>query len=140
MLIDADVKRGRLERLFEAVSPAKTSPQATQVEGLSLVTKPGSPADLEIWRQDYDLVLLDTPPLLVMAEASLWAPLVDACLMVTWSGKTSAQELLEAQHRLELAGGRLEGWVLNGLSPKAVGYQAYRSYGFGAGYDAYRRA
>lgn len=139
LLVDADHKRGKLGKRLTKGRLQKGEPKPANSEGLWVVSG-ANPEQLEGWKQDFDLVIIDTPPLLVLAEAGRWARLVDASIMVAWSGKSAADELQEAQHRLELAGGRMSGWILNAVSPKSVGYHAYRKYGFGSTYAAYRRA
>ena len=61
----------------------------------------------------YDLVILDTAPVLSVADATLLAPHVDLSLMVVDSSKLRKAQLVKAIHALEGAGVHISGIVLN---------------------------
>ena len=74
------------------------------------------------WRQRYDFVLLDSPPLLRVADAQILAGAADGTIMVLRSSHDRRTDALEAFAQLSAVGGALLGTVL-------IGGQ------FGRGYD-----
>jgi len=82
----------------------------------------------------FDLVLVDSPPLLPVTDAAILAQVVDATLLVLHAGQTRAKDLRRATEVLSLVRARTIGVVLNGVT-KSTGY----GYGYGQqyGYGAY---
>jgi succinoglycan biosynthesis transport protein ExoP len=70
-------------------------------------------AALERFRDDYDLVIIDTPPLLAMTEALLFARAADATVFVCRWNSTARQAVSASLDRLEQAGAQLMGVVLS---------------------------
>ncbi|MEO6604719.1 MAG: polysaccharide biosynthesis tyrosine autokinase [Aeromicrobium sp.] len=84
-------------------------------------------------RDAYDVVVIDAPPLLPVADPSILAPMVDGVLLVTRHGKTSREYVHQAASRVGGVGGRTIGVVLNMAPRRAIsGY----GYGYGYGYGA----
>jgi capsular exopolysaccharide synthesis family protein len=81
--------------------------------------------------EDYDHVIIDTPPVLVTPDALLWAKLSDAVVMIGYSGQTSGPDLKETYKRLSKIKVRILGTVLNSVGSDA-GYQRY-GYGYSGG-------
>jgi tyrosine-protein kinase Etk/Wzc len=80
-----------------------------------------------------DLVILDTPPVLVVSDASELARQVDGVVLVASEGKTSREEVEQAVGRLNTVKAHLIGVVLNRVrKASAASYHAY--------YDATRAA
>jgi tyrosine-protein kinase Etk/Wzc len=77
----------------------------------------------------YHHIVLDTPPLLAAGEALVLAKAADACLICTMQGVSRMSHVLRARQRLEAAGGRLAGVVLNGVSSRHYAY-AYGDYAY----------
>ncbi|MGH7320581.1 MAG: CpsD/CapB family tyrosine-protein kinase, partial [Candidatus Rokuibacteriota bacterium] len=79
---------------------------------------------------DYDLVLLDSPPVLAVSDALLLAPMVDGVLLVLKSGVVTEEEARRAKERLEEAGGHVLGLVLNHFNegPHGPGVHPYGRY------------
>lgn len=77
--------------------------------------------------EQFDWVILDTPPLGAAPDASLMAPLVDAVLLVVRAGKTPHSIV---QHAIETLGAdRILGIVLNAVGPDvASGYDDYAGH------------
>jgi len=65
----------------------------------------------------YDFVVVDSPPILIVADASLLAPMVDGVIMVVDAIKTRRAALVKAIRELEAAGARILGAVLNRARP-----------------------
>jgi succinoglycan biosynthesis transport protein ExoP len=124
----------------------------TSVEGLRVLTSgdlPPNPAELvastrmhklldEI-AQEADMVLLDCPPVLPVADATILASIVDGILLVVRANHTRRQEMGDAVENLRKVGGRLLGVVLNGVPSQSNHYYKYygeedRSVKFGLGW------
>lgn len=78
-------------------------------------------------RDDYDLVIIDAPPLLAVTDPSVLAELSDGVLLVTRYGHTSESQVALAADQVKKAGSRLIGVVLN-MAPRKM------ADGFGDGY------
>ncbi len=76
-------------------------------------------------RAEYDLVLLDCPPVLALADASQIARRADATIVVVGAKRTSTRVLRNAIRHLELAGTTVFGTVLNMVDIKAPGRRSY---------------
>lgn len=69
---------------------------------------------LEEANELYDIVLFDTPPVLVVPDAQILANIVDGTLLVIHSGVTEQDPAIKAKESLEQSTGQLLGVVLNG--------------------------
>jgi len=89
---------------------------------------------LEWAEREFDHVVLDTPPLLLMAEAKLVAPVVDAVLVVCGVGKSTRGMLRRCLRDLNQIGAVVTGLVLNSVRRTRGGYMQANSrkyYGYG---------
>lgn len=68
----------------------------------------------------YDMVLVDVPPILHLADARIIAPLTDALILVLRSGVTDQESALEAYQRIQEDGLLLLGTVLTDCDSKAA--------------------
>src|SRR6185437_16077827 len=75
-------------------------------------------------RDKYDMVLLDTPPLL-LSDARVLGPLSDGVILVLRAGEVKVESVLAAEERLLADGSRLLGTVLNNWDPRSNGYGSY---------------
>jgi capsular exopolysaccharide synthesis family protein len=92
-------------------------------------------------RAGYDVVLIDTPPLLPVTDAAVLAPRADGVLLLVRQGRTTVQDVQAAKDSLHAVSGRIIGSVLtmaplsgkkarnragrrNGWRPKAAPYPA----------------
>jgi capsular exopolysaccharide synthesis family protein len=80
-------------------------------------------------RADYDIVLVDAPPLLPVTDGALLAAQANGAIMVVRRGKTTRDQLSEAYQRLMSVDARVLGAVLN-MTPE----RGSDSYGYGYGY------
>jgi succinoglycan biosynthesis transport protein ExoP len=90
---------------------------------------------LDGFRERYDYIILDTPPVLPVTDASIIASIVDATLLIYQSNKTSRHLLLRAIQTLEKNHANLIGIVINQLSfdvtmPRSGKYGSYQGYGY----------
>ena len=76
-------------------------------------------------RSDYDFVVVDSPPLLVVDDAMAIAPHTDGVVVIAAWGGTSEEALEEASRRLAAGDIRPIGVVLNGVDPNAEGAVAF---------------
>jgi capsular exopolysaccharide synthesis family protein len=80
----------------------------------------------------YDLVLVDSPPLLAFNDALLLAPIVDAALLVLATGVVREDEAQRAKKLLADAGAPFTGIVMNGFDEKLHGS---RLHAYGGSYS-----
>jgi polysaccharide biosynthesis transport protein len=124
----------RVEELLHAV------PGTSNLWLLASGPLPPNPAELvngqriqEVFsalRQMFDLVLIDSPPVLPVTDAVLLAKDADATLLVVAAGRTRRGDLQRAAERLTQVNSAVVGVVLNETSRQTVGYGEYRhAYG-----------
>lgn len=82
-------------------------------------------------REQYDIVILDAPPLLPVTDAALLAAQADGALLVVRHGKTTRDQLRHAVERVEAVDAKVIGVVINLAPARRTG----RSYGYGYGYS-----
>lgn len=115
----------------------------TQFENLFLLPcgpVPPNPADLlstgrfrAVVREaasQYDMVIIDAPPVLGLADAPLLASVAEHVLLVVESGRTRTSAALDALHRLRAAGAALVGATLTKSTEERSTY-GYGAYGYG---------
>jgi len=78
----------------------------------------------------YDIVLVDSPPIFPVADASLLATLVDGVVLVVRGERTPRHVTQEAIGRLRFMQAKVLGVVLNGVNPGAGEYSYRYSYYF----------
>ena len=83
---------------------------------------------LEALSSQYDIVLIDTPPLLPVTDAAILAKLTGGALVVVGADRLNRQQLAEALGSLETVGARVLGLVLNRLAHKQAGAYSYYDY------------
>lgn len=164
LVIDADMRRPRQHKVFNVPntwglsdllrernsieqSPTEAISRPTKIPGLFLL--PSGPAThsvsnllhstrtvelLERVASEFDTVLIDTPPMLHMADARILGQMVDAVILVTRSGQTTRDGARTAVDRFREDGTRVLGTILNGWNPKESGYS---NYGYYSDYDSY---
>jgi tyrosine-protein kinase Etk/Wzc len=152
LLIDADLRRAVLDKAFDVPrSPGLTEViigeaaledtlHETNVPNLSIVASgrfPPNPAELlgssrmqEILREakaGFDVVLLDSPPLLAVTDAAVLATMVDGVVLVIRTERTKRDAVRRALGHIRSVRGRLLGAVLNDVDMRSGLY--YGSYG-----------
>lgn len=159
LLVDADMRKGHLNQYFGKERQHGLSdvlvgnaPYGDMVhrsvfenlDFLSTGAMPPNPAELllnermakllEEAGELYDLVLIDTPPVLAVADSAIVAARCSTVFLVTRFEKTTIGEVAESAKQLRQASAGVTGVVFNGLDPNA-----YR-YGYGSKYGRYRYA
>jgi tyrosine-protein kinase Etk/Wzc len=161
LLVDADLRKGHVHQMFglerghgfsELIAGSHTLAQVlhTQVApGLDFISTgvmPPNPAELlmsptttkllQSLESQYDIVLIDTPPVLAVADTAVIAPQAGTVFLVTRAEQTTLGEVQEAIKRLGQVGVQVKGGIFNGLdlSKRRYGY----GYGYGSKYGRYR--
>jgi polysaccharide biosynthesis transport protein len=88
---------------------------------------------LQHLRSDYDFILIDSPPALLVTDPVLISTKVDAAIWVVCAGVATRPQLTRAAHLIELNAMPVIGVVVNRMSSSADGY----GYGYGYDFDAY---
>ncbi|MBG6060167.1 succinoglycan biosynthesis transport protein ExoP [Cryobacterium sp. MP_M5] len=84
--------------------------------------------------EEFDIVLIDAPPLLLVTDAAVLSKLCGGAIMVVASGRTKRNELSSAVKALERAGSRLVGMVITMLPTKGPDSYGYGQYSYGTAY------
>jgi succinoglycan biosynthesis transport protein ExoP len=99
-----------------------------------LLYSPNLAALIARFRNEYDMILIDAPPMLHMTDARVAGRLADGVVLVSRAGKTTRDALLAARDRFLEDRIRVLGAVLNDWNPKRTlhgyyGYGNYKPYG-----------
>ncbi|MAG65349.1 MAG: tyrosine-protein kinase [Pseudomonadales bacterium] len=154
LLIDADMRKGYLHKLFklsaenglsELLATRITSNDAiykTEVEGLDIVPRgqiPPNPSELLMHanftsfldnvKDEYDIVIVDTPPILAVTDAAIVGRQVGMSLIVTRFAVNAAREIEIAMRRFEQNDIHLKGAIFNAVEKKSSAY-GYGNYGY----------
>lgn len=78
--------------------------------------------------EDYDVILLDAPPVGSIIDAAKISTLCDGTVFVVQSGADTVTELKEAAHQIEKSGRPIIGYVLNKFNAKKHGYYSKSDY------------
>ena len=163
ILVDTDLRKPAMHRLFDirdhegltnvilgdtALEDVLTP---TPIDNLRVITSGPLPPDathilgsakmrevVKEVRENADLVILDSPPLLAVADPMLLTPLVDGVLLVVNTQRTRREALKRSGEHLRQANPPFVGTVLNKVSPRGRGssyYQYYYYYYYSYGED-----
>ncbi|CAN7462586.1 polysaccharide biosynthesis tyrosine autokinase [Caballeronia sp. LjRoot34] len=147
LLIDGDMRRGKLERSFgvertnglaellagtvgleQAIRTTRTPflsfmPAGKRPENPSeLLMSPRLQQYLDGLGRVYDVVFIDTPPVLAVTDASIIGKLSGTNFLVMRSGAHNEMEISDAIRRLRSAGIPLHGAIMNGMPQRSRGY------------------
>ena len=100
---------------------------------INLLYSPRLAEVLSIARKEFDVVIIDTPPMLHLPDARAIAHLTDGVVFVVRSGKTLRDTVMTARERFHQDGIPVLGSILNDWNPKETGY-----YGHYDNYEDYR--
>ncbi len=160
LLVDADLRKPRLHRVFKVPrGPGLTELlvqegvsgvfYATGIDNLTLLTAgtpPPNPAELlssstsshlfEELARRYDYVIVDTSPIMGLADPIALSTKVSGVLLVSAAGKVGRSALREAVKRLRAVDATLLGSVLNRVERHSSQYAYYTSYYYNYNYGA----
>ena len=155
LLIDADMRKGYLQQSFgvnwdNGLSDVLSGKQefaqsikATPVENLDIITRgqvPPNPSELlmhprfaelmEWASKEYDLVIVDTPPVLAVTDPSIVGAFAGTTLMVARYGQNTIKEIDVARNRFEQSGIEVKGVIFNAIEKKASSSYGYGYYNY----------
>ena len=100
-----------------------------------LITDGRFSAAIARWRLAFDVVLMDSPPVLPVADARILARHADGALLVVRAYQNQREDVLEAVRHIESAGGQIWGTVFVGAD-RHYGYSSRYGYSYGYGAKA----
>lgn len=155
LFIDADMRKGYVHNIFglrndaglsDVLSGKASFTEAVQTYAsgqFDVVTcgqYPPNPSELLMhdrfrafmtWASEqYDMVIVDTPPILAVTDAALVGRIAASTLLVARFNVTSVREMAVSQGRLQQMGVNIKGAILNDVVKSAASYYTF-------GYDAY---
>ncbi|HHG9086452.1 TPA: polysaccharide biosynthesis tyrosine autokinase, partial [Escherichia coli] len=150
LFIDTDMRKGYVHKLFNSsnenglsdVLVGKTSPSDAVRKltdaGFDFIARgmvPPNPAELLMhhrfdslikWASaNYDLVIIDTPPILAVTDAAIIGNYAGTTLLVARFEENTAKEIEVSIKRFENSGVTVKGCILNGAMKKASNYYGY---------------
>ncbi len=165
LLVDSDLRRSTLHKAFQMsgslpglsnllsmvneegvyVTPLPEVPTLTV---LPAGAKPPNPAELlasnrmadliQRWRDEYDHVVIDSAPVLMVSDALAVAARADGTVMVVRAGLTRKKAISRAFELLSRSNVRILGAVMNDINLKIENFYTYSSRGYGYNYYAYK--
>ncbi|WPC43280.1 CpsD/CapB family tyrosine-protein kinase [Clostridium sp. JS66] len=150
ILIDCDQRKSSIHKLFNISNEKGLSDflvgniqfseavQKTEIPNLSMVTsgtKPPNPSELvasdkmkkfiEDLKENYDYIILDTPPVIVVTDAQLISSYADGCILVVASSEVEKAVAIKAKELLKKVNARILGVVLSKMDIKQRRYSRY---------------
>ncbi|EMJ9261938.1 polysaccharide biosynthesis tyrosine autokinase [Klebsiella pneumoniae] len=162
LLIDGDMRKGYIHKLFgfenqgkglsEILSGSCSYPQAvkkTLVPSLDVICRGNAPSNssellmseqfsmlIEQASKEYDLVIIDSPPVLPVTDATIIGNYAATTFVVARFESDSLKEIEVSLKRLEQNNVKVSGVILNGVIKKASSYYGTGySYGYSYEYD-----
>jgi capsular exopolysaccharide synthesis family protein len=163
LLMDADFRRPTLHKVFGAsagdvglasvvggmAEPIDVIVPVAEVPNLSILPcgpRPDNPSELlsseqfeqvlDVYRRQFDFVLIDTPPVLAVSDPCAVAARVDGVLLTFRIHKRARPLAVRAREALASTGANVIGVVVNGVDHEAGGYYSQYRYA----YSGYRYA
>ncbi|MBQ9531658.1 MAG: CpsD/CapB family tyrosine-protein kinase [Eubacterium sp.] len=160
LLIDSDMRNPTMHRMFSI--PVKNglseilagmtdniSVSKTGIENLSVLTAgkiPPNPAELlssnrmdkllDFVREHYDCVFIDTPPINIVTDSTLFAQKVTGYILIVKADTTNITDVKTTVSNLEQIEANILGFVLNDInSDKKKYYSYYRKYNYNYKYS-----
>lgn len=159
LFIDTDMRKGYTHKLFNEnntnglsdilsgkveINKALKKVASGGFDFISRGMAPPNPAELLMHRRfdellnwaskNYDIVVLDTPPILAVTDAAIIGNYVGTTLLVARFELNTAKEIEVSVKRFEQAGVSVKGCILNGVVKKASSYYGYGYSHYGYSY------
>lgn len=158
LFVDADMRKGYVHNIFrlnnhhglssvlEGSAEWQNAVQRFEKGGFDVLTcgpRPSRPVDLLMSERfqavmsrvdtHYDIVIIDTPPVLAVTDALLIARAAATTLLVARFGKTTGKEVEHCLKRLRQSGVQVNGAILNDIVKSAANYynSGYSHYDYG---------
>jgi non-specific protein-tyrosine kinase len=151
VLIDADLRLPKVHRKFglhnrigltdlfvRPLDALSGIVKFVDTPGLAVITSGGLPPNpaelltshkmaeiLERLNQDFDIIIIDTPPVLTVTDAAALAPAMDGVVLVAKPGSTKLSAFQQSLEQLRSVGARVLGVVLNDVNPTSRKYGYY---------------
>ena len=160
LVIDADMRKGHLHRYFQSENKTGLSAylsgqsnkediiQSSGIDKLDFIARgkaPPNPSELLMHERfktlmdslsdDYDLILVDTPPILAVTDAAIVGQLAGSSLLVTRFGVNSVKEVDAALTRFAQNKVEIKGAILNCMERRATNEYGYYAYEYGKSSD-----
>lgn len=160
LLIDADMRNPTIHRMFSisvknglseilAGLTDNISVSKTDVENLSVLTAgkiPPNPAELlssarmdkllEFVKEHYDCVFIDTPPINLVTDSTIFAQKVTGYIVIVKTDTTNTHDVKTTVTNIEQIDGNILGFILNDVnSEKKKYYSYYRKYNYNYSYN-----
>lgn len=152
LLIDCDLRKPAIHKTFNIVNMMGLTNILSEgidyreitndvgEEDLRIITsgpKPPNPSELlgsdrmefflDAAKEEYNMVILDTPPLLPVTDASVLSRMADGIILVLKYGETTTEAATIAKAQLDKVGARILGAIINGIPTKGNNYY-YNNY------------
>ncbi|HCQ2868125.1 TPA: polysaccharide biosynthesis tyrosine autokinase, partial [Escherichia coli] len=159
LFIDADLRRGYVHKMFgseiksgvsdilsgkESITNAIQKVKNADFDYVSRGQVPPNPTELLMhprfnellaWASNnYDLVIVDTPPILAVTDAAIIGRYVGTTLLVARFEVNTPKEIDSSIKRFEQSGVPIKGCILNGIVKKASSYYSYGYHQYGYSY------
>ncbi|HBR7292018.1 TPA: polysaccharide biosynthesis tyrosine autokinase [Klebsiella pneumoniae] len=159
LFIDTDMRKGYAHKLFNVQPENGLSDylskrielekviKQTSIAGLEFISRgmiPPNPAELLMhqrmgeflnWANEhYDMVILDTPPILAVTDAAVIGNYAGTTLLVARFELNTTKEMTIAFKRFDQSGINVKGCILNGIVKKASSYYGYGYHHYGYSY------
>ena len=165
LLVDTDLRKGTLHMKFRTSNrfglstllvregegsayetPLPDLPNLTLVTRGPVTVNPGEALAsrsmeqlLKKWREEYDHIILDTSPVLAVADTLSIAPQVDASFILVRSGVTRKKALLRVREQMRRVNARVQGIIVNDVDLRLENYYTYSkryNYSYNSNYGA----
>lgn len=160
LVIDADMRKGHLHRYFKSENKTGLSAylsgqsakediiQSSSIDNLDFIARgkaPPNPSELLMHErfkmlmdslgEEYDLILVDTPPILAVTDAAIVGQVAGSSLLVTRFGMNSVKEVDAALTRFAQNKVEIKGAILNCMERRATNEYGYYAYEYGKSSD-----
>ncbi|PJI54067.1 hypothetical protein CTI14_20025 [Methylobacterium radiotolerans] len=116
-------------QVFHAESNVDVLPAGPGIsESMRLLNQADLEGALTLWKQGYDVVLIDTAPLLALADGLVVGKHVNGVVLVVEAGKTPLPAVSAALNRAKQSNLNLLGTVINKVNIESNGYSGGYSY------------